>query len=203
MLELTIKLILFLFPLAYSPGPGNLFFAVNGARFGFSKTLAASAGYHIATWLVTFLIGIGFGKIANAWPIFWLAINYIGGAYVFYLAWKMISAAKLTSVQISTPANFYDGALLLLLNPKAYAIITIMFAQFGDVGHSDFLADNFLWLIVWITTIFTLNNLIAFSVWTYAGDKLLRRFRSAASTKKLNLIFGIALAMVAIWIVVG
>ncbi len=34
MTQTTIALVLFLAPLAYSPGPGNLFFAATGARFG-------------------------------------------------------------------------------------------------------------------------------------------------------------------------
>jgi len=37
-----LALILFLFPLAFSPGPGNMFFAANGARFGFLNTLSAN-----------------------------------------------------------------------------------------------------------------------------------------------------------------
>ena len=58
MIEITIALIIFLFPLAYSPGPGNMFFAANGARFGFAATVPSNIGYHIATWLVTVVIGL-------------------------------------------------------------------------------------------------------------------------------------------------
>ncbi|MEM6594772.1 MAG: hypothetical protein AAF672_08265, partial [Pseudomonadota bacterium] len=46
-LQTAIALIIFLFPIAYSPGSGNLFFAANGARFGFRPALPANAGYHI------------------------------------------------------------------------------------------------------------------------------------------------------------
>ena len=53
-------LLVFLFPLAFSPGPGNMFFAANGARFGFVKTLSANFRYHFATIIVTFIIGLGF-----------------------------------------------------------------------------------------------------------------------------------------------
>ena len=60
MIEITIALIIFLFPLAYSPGPGNMFFAANGARFGFAATVPSNIGYHIATWLVTVVIGLGY-----------------------------------------------------------------------------------------------------------------------------------------------
>ena len=55
-----LALLVFLFPLAFSPGPGNMFFAASGARFGFLNTLSANFGYHLATIIITFLLGIGF-----------------------------------------------------------------------------------------------------------------------------------------------
>ncbi len=50
MFQTVAALLVFLFPLACSPGPGNMFFAANGAWFGFGATIPASLGYHIATW---------------------------------------------------------------------------------------------------------------------------------------------------------
>jgi len=47
MLELTLALVLFLFPLAYSPGPGNMFFAAIGGRFGLRASVPATIGYHV------------------------------------------------------------------------------------------------------------------------------------------------------------
>lgn len=59
--------------------------------------------------------------------------------------------------------GFWDGVILLTLNPKAYVIIAAMFSQFAVM-------EDHLLMITWITTVFTLNNLIAFSAWTCAGD---------------------------------
>ena len=52
MMETVFILVLFLLPLAFSPGPGNMFFAANGARFGFAATIPSNTGYHVATWIV-------------------------------------------------------------------------------------------------------------------------------------------------------
>jgi len=68
MIELLPALLLFLVPLAYSPGPGNLFFAANGARFGLRATLPALAGYHLLTWIVTCAIGLGLIRVLEAAP---------------------------------------------------------------------------------------------------------------------------------------
>ncbi len=62
---LHVSLIVFLLPLAYSPGPGNMFFAAVGAQSGFGGSLPASAGYHLATFVVTALTGMGFEAAAR------------------------------------------------------------------------------------------------------------------------------------------
>ena len=51
----VLTLLLFLAPLVYSPGPGNLFFAALGARFGWRGTLLANLGYHAATLLMSMM----------------------------------------------------------------------------------------------------------------------------------------------------
>ena len=130
MIELTVALIIFLFPLAYSPGPGNMFFAANGARFGVRATWPANIGYHIATWIVTVAIGLGFAVAMEQSPKLFVIIKYAGSAYVFYLAWKFFRAGTLEGVGDARPAGFMDGVILLVLNPKAYVIIALMFTQF-------------------------------------------------------------------------
>lgn len=193
MLETIIKLAVFLFPLAYSPGPGNMFFAANGARFGFSSTIPANSGYHIATWIVTFAIGLGFGWVATKFPVFLISIKYLGSAYVLYLAWCLLRAGKLGDGADARRATFWDGVILLLLNPKAYLIIALMFTQFTTPSGTN------IPLVLLITTVFTVNNLLAFSIWTYVGDRLAQVFRADIGAQMLNTLFGVMLAAVAIW----
>jgi len=198
MLELTIALVIFLFPLAYSPGPGNLFFAANGARFGLGATLPAMAGYHIATLLVTVAIGLGFAVAIDEFPKLFVVVKWAGSVYVLYLARKFLRAGFMSDTLDARPAGFLDGGLLLILNPKAYMIIVLMFTQFlGAAGN------GYATLVLWISLVFTLNNLIAFTAWALIGDQILARFRDAASGRKLNLVFGIVLALVAIWMMLG
>lgn len=194
MIELAAALILFLFPLAYSPGPGNLFFAANGARFGLRATIPATMGYHMATWLVTVGIGLGFAAVIHKYPELFSIIKILGSVYVLWLAWKLMRSGMLKTDQEPGVANFRDGAVLLILNPKAYFIIAAMFAQFLNASQGDQLL-----LVLWIATIFTLNNLVAFTSSTMVGDRLARLFRNEVDAKKLNLGFGCLLAVVAVW----
>lgn len=176
MIQTTIALILFLFPLAYSPGPGNIFFAANGARFGFRATIPANAGYHSATWFVTAAIGFGFLAAIERYPRIFDALKIAGGLYVLWLAWKMMKAGTLDTSDHAKPASFIDGAALLLLNPKAYVIIALMFTQFLSASTMGLTAS-----VLLFTTVFTLNNLIAFSVWALVGDRIAIYFRSPDS----------------------
>ncbi len=194
MLEMTLALLLFVIPLAYSPGPGNMFFAAIGGRFGLRASLPATSGYHLATLAVTAAVGLGFAGLSRLSPILFDIVRYGGAAYVFWLAWTFLRAGAATDTAVARQATALDGAVLLLLNPKAYLIIALMFTQFLPVNGA---ADPA--LVLWITAVFTLNNLMAFTVWTLAGDILMRRVRSTSGARPMNLAFGAMLAAVALW----
>jgi threonine/homoserine/homoserine lactone efflux protein len=194
MIETTLALLLFLLPLAYSPGPGNMFFAAIGGRFGLRASVPATTGYHLATFVVTAAIGLGFSGLSRLSPILFDLLRYGGAAYVLWLAWGFLRAGATTGTAEAREATALDGAILLLFNPKAYLIVGLMFTQFLPASGVTDPA-----LVVWITAVFTLNNLLAFTVWTLAGDLLMRQFRRASSARPMNIAFGVMLAAVAVW----
>lgn len=198
MLQTSLSLILFLFPLAYSPGPGNMFFAANAARFGFRATLPLNFGYHIATWAVTVAIGFGFIAALDRFPQIFVALKSAGAVYVLWIAWRLFRAGTLEGHQTARPATFLDGVILLALNPKAYVIITLMFTQFLGQPQEGWGAT-----VLLIATVFTINNLIAFSVWALIGDKIAGYFRTPESARLLNMMFGTVLAAVAVWMLLS
>ncbi len=198
MTQMAITLILFLFPLAYSPGPGNIFFAANGARFGFRATIPANTGYHIATWVVTAAIGFGFITALERFPQAFAVLKIAGSLYVLWLAWKLFRSGVMDGDETAKPATFLDGGLLLVLNPKAYVIIALMFTQFLQPSDEGRVAA-----VVLITTVFTFNNLLAFCVWTLIGDRIAGCFRTAESADRLNMAFGALLACVAVWMLLS
>jgi threonine/homoserine/homoserine lactone efflux protein len=90
----VVALMAFLFPLAYSPGPGNMFFAALGARFGTVVTLPANAGYHIATLVVTGLLGLGLVSAVHPGTALFVGLKLAGSVYVMWLAWKMATSGS-------------------------------------------------------------------------------------------------------------
>lgn len=188
----SLALILFLLPLAWSPGPGNIFFATLGAREGLRASWPASLGYHLATWVVTLALGLGFSHLAGIAQQMAQGMALAGGAYVLWIAWRLWGAGAVSGAAQPRRAGVIDGAVLLVLNPKAYAIIAAMFAQFlaDDRGPER---------VLWVTTLFTLNNLVAFTAWTWAGAQLLRLWEAQISAALLNRGAALMLAGVAIW----
>ena len=187
MLDTYVALILFLLPLAYSPGPGNLFFMANGARFGVWATVPANLGYHLATFGVTLLVGVGVIHGAMRFPDLFLILKGAGAAYVAWLGWRIARAGVVERVPEARGAGFWDGFLLLLLNPKGCLIMLLMFSQFAQAN-------------VWgVSGVFTLNNMLAFMIWTVLGDRLACRFRQPESVVWLNTVLGGMLIAVAVW----
>ena len=133
-METFVALLLFLFPLAYSPGPGNIFFAANGARYGVRATLPANFGYHVATIIVAVVIGSGFAAIMDQFPRLFDVIRVLGAAYVLYLAVTFLRAPSGDHDSDGNPVGFVSGAALLILNPKAYLIMTLMGPCSVDCG---------------------------------------------------------------------
>lgn len=189
----TLALLAFLLPLAWSPGPGNMVFAAIGARDGLTASWPASLGYHVATWLVTAVIGFGFATITQAVPGLFRLVALLGAGYVLWLAWRFWQAGGpgVTSPTMVRP-GIGDGAALLLFNAKAYVIIAAMFTQFLP-PHADWR------LVLWITSVFTLHNLVAFTCWTWAGDMILRRYRAPHTARLLNRGAALVLGCVALW----
>jgi threonine/homoserine/homoserine lactone efflux protein len=72
--------------------------------------------------------------------------------------------------------------------------MALMFSQFPSVDGGLQIAN-----VLAISTIFTLNNFVAFSIWTAVGDKIADKFRTDEGARRLNLMFGSILAAVAVW----
>lgn len=186
-------LIIFLVPLAYSPGPGNLSFAAAGAAGGLKSTLAANGGYHVATLVITILIGFGFGWFIPQGSEIIKYIGYVGSLYVIYLGIKFLMAGFSKLNMKPVKLSFWDGVMLLVLNPKGYLIIFLMFSQFKAMASQDSIV-----FIVVLSIVFTLHNLIAFTIWAYAGVGITKLLKSEKAQKRLNVVFGILLILVAI-----
>ncbi|MCY0153619.1 hypothetical protein OEG86_16840 [Hoeflea alexandrii] len=129
--------------------------------------------------MVTGLLGLGLVSAVHPGTSLFVGLKLAGSVYVMWLAWKLATSGSTGAGMESGKAGFLDGVWLLLLNPKAYVIILLMYSQFGTMGPTDLLAR-----VGVISLVFTLNNLLAFLLWTVAGDGLGWLFRSEAHARR-------------------
>ena len=92
-----------------------------------------------------------------------------GAVHVAWLAWGCLRPGATTGAADARSAGFPGGAILLLPGPKAHVIIMLMFTQFLPATGGGDPA-----MVRWITAVFTLDNLVAFTIRTLAGDLLPR-----------------------------
>lgn len=199
MLTLAISMFIFGLPIAISPGPGNIFFIANAVRFGFWRVLPANIGYHVAMFATTLLVGLGLGTVLNAYPKILIALRILGGAYILWLAYKIAFSKNDISVDKAANAcpTFWDGFILLVLNPKGYAVMLLY--------HSQFSSDNSYGIMGFATLVammFTITNATAFLPYTALASKIGRFIATPARVIWMNRTLGALLALVALWIMI-
>jgi len=158
------------------------------------RSLPANLGYHAAGFLLMIAFGLMFDGMARLSPELLTALRYAGSAYILWLAWKL-ATANVSTIETTNPSGqFLDGVVLLLLNPKAYLIVGVIFSQF--LNPAD---DYRVWRVMWISAVFILNNMIAFHLWALAGSAIAAWFRERHHLRILNGGLGAMLASVGVW----
>lgn len=190
-------LIAFLFtflPITISPGPANLLLASSVATFGVRRTIPVLVGIILVFVVQIVVVGVGIGELLFRYPALFTLFQYVGAAFLLYLAYLFFQSSGIKD-QTEAKLGFREGALLQLFNFKALTVPLILFTQFLNPQSSGWSE------IILLGT--ALAVVIAFSigVWTLAGSMLRRLFQSEFGVKWQGKIFGVMLALVAIWII--
>jgi threonine/homoserine/homoserine lactone efflux protein len=133
MLGAIISLICVNILLLGSPGPAPLSLAATGATCGVKKGTPFLFGIVLGLAVAFVGTAVGLAALFAAYPKMRLTIQILGGLYIIYIAFKIATAPvagqRKTAYSSSIP-RFYDGLILNLLNPKAYAVCLVIFSQF-------------------------------------------------------------------------
>jgi len=202
MLSIVFSMALFALIGAISPGPVNIIATGAGANFGFRRALPFVLGATISYTLVVFLVGIGLNAVLQAYPQITRSLQYIGGAFLLYMSYK-IAMAKPTQIiddeqnlsSLQTPPSFIHGFLAQSLNPKAWLV--------SMSGVSLFVSANspaFTYLLIFCS----LSLIICFigvATWAMIGQ-LISQFLSTDKRQRIfNITMGLLLSSTVLFIV--
>ncbi|AZE94450.1 Transporter, LysE family [Pseudomonas orientalis] len=183
--------IVFAFVASITPGPTNILVLSNSARYGFRAALPIIFGACTGAAGLVLLVGSGFGQSLVHLPKVQIAMQWIGIAWLTYLAWQIFSApAQAIEVDsVEKPLGLFGAAALQLINPKtwmmALAVVSV-FAGNGEERQSQVMA---------LSLVFFLISLPCLGTWALLGIGSSRVFRSARAMQRFNR--GMALLLLA------
>lgn len=181
MLNLT-ELIVYILTLGAAyllPGPDMALIMASASGRGFRQAVMTSIGLSAARGLHVLLAALGLAAMLAANPDLLRLIQWIGSAYLIYLAWKILSAGSLSAGDIDRDHQHYvaairRGFLTNLLNPKALMFCSLLLPQFVHLqpdssNHTPILAQYLYLGIVLVITGILFDLMIAASVCAVAA----------------------------------
>ena len=128
--------------LIIAPGPDMLYVITRGMAHGPRVGILSAVGVISGILVHTTAAAFGLTLILQTSAFAFLAVKYVGAAYLIYLgvkAWRDKSTFSLqtqTSV-VSSRAVFWQGVLSNVLNPKIAIFFLAFLPQFVDKGSSQ------------------------------------------------------------------
>ncbi|TNI92620.1 LysE family translocator [Aeromonas veronii] len=178
-----------------TPGPNNLMLTASGANFGVRHTLPHLLGVGLGQPVLQLVLALGLYPLFERWPLLRLGLQIFGSLYLLWLAWKVATASgPAEGNRPLIPA--LQGAMLQLLNPKAWMMALSAISGFTLAGEAYWPSA------IWVLAIFFVTGLYTGAFWVLFGAQVRRLIRTARGWRRFNLGMGIATAacVLMIWI---
>ncbi len=163
------------------PGPNSLFVLASAAHRGVAAGYSAAAAVFIGDSLLMLAAALGVVSLLKAEPLLFVALKYLGAAYLFYIGFSMLRGAWRQWHQPQragdTPAHdlsepFRRALLLSVSNPKAILFFVSFFIQFVDPAYAN---PGLSFLV--LGAILQVISLTYLSVLIFTGARLAQWFR--------------------------
>jgi threonine/homoserine/homoserine lactone efflux protein len=185
-IDMFLGLVAFACAMAFTPGPNNIMVTASGVNFGFTRTIPHILGITFGFFILIAVCAAGLGAVFAAYPPLQIALKVAGALYLLWLAWKIATAAPVSTEQgeVGEPISFWQAALFQWVNPKA--LVAALSAIAIYVRPSHWLTDFTVLQIV-----FAIATVLAVGTWTGFGVAL----RRILADPKHARIFNIAMAV--------
>lgn len=195
------------FLLAVTPGPGIFYVAARTLSGGRGEGLASSLGTGLGGMVHVLAGSLGVSAVVLASAELFTAMKLLGAAYLVWIGWRTIAAARRDAAVpagAATPPTgprraFREGVLVEALNPKTAAFFLAFIPQFVDPARGP-VALQFVVLGAVSVVLNTLADVaVAFAAGgiragAAARPSLIRRLRTASGGAMVALGLGLALA---------
>lgn len=182
----------------FSPGGATSLATASGAQFGYRRSLPFIAGIALTLAGLVAISGTGLAAVIVAVPALAIAMKLGGSVYLLVLAVLIARAGAPggTARAGAEPIGFFGGAMLLAVNPKAWAMALGVAGSFSDISD---------WPVVLAAAlggVFLIAAASSLSVWALAGSALARAIRREAHWRIVNGVLAalVVLSIASFWV---
>lgn len=174
--------LLFAFVASITPGPTNILVLSNSARYGLGAALPIILGACASAATIVLLVGTGAGSTLTALPGVQTAMQWVGVAWLSYLAWQIFNAPAqaLDAQDPKGRLGLLGAASLQLINPKTWMMALAVVSVFASAG------DERLTHVLVLSLAFFLISLPCLGVWALLGAGSVRWLRSPDAVQRFN-----------------
>jgi len=181
-----------------TPGPNNAMLALSGIKFGFRKTIPHMIGIPLGHTTQILLVCFGLGTIFQQFPEVQQLLKFIGCAYLFYLAYKMIGSLNFKAQNTSSgrPMKIYEALLFQFLNPKAWVVALTVVTVFFPNG------ENFIKGTLFVSLSAPLMCFFSVVTWAGFGHSIRLFIKNEKIKKFIEILMAVLLILTALFILI-
>jgi threonine/homoserine/homoserine lactone efflux protein len=187
-LDQAVAFFLFSLVAAITPGPSNVMLTAAGAISGVARGLPCLIGVAAGMGLLIFGVALGIGGLITGQPAVLTALNWLGAAFLLYLAWKIAVSGPLGESARKKPVGFAGAALFQWINPKSWLVST---SAAGAYLHAE---GGALLQALAFAALFVAAALPSGFLWLAFGASLQRYLRDARTARIVKGIMAAGLA---------
>jgi hypothetical protein len=133
MLSTLLPFALFAFVASITPGPTNILVLSNSARYGLRAALPIILGACAGAAGIVLIVGSGFGESLIHLPKVQATLQWVGVAWLSYLAWQIFSAPAQAVERDASHKRLglLGAASLQLVNPKTWMMALAVVCRAG------------------------------------------------------------------------
>lgn len=188
-----------MFPLVVSPGPANIVFATSGAQVGIKRSIPLLLGIDLMFLIKSLLIGYGFGSVIQQYPQALNTMQFIGAAYIVYLAFGFLKQSILNTHGEQPYMGFRSGLVIQFFNAKGWVMIVLMFSLFTETAIENVGAD---FAVISLVVMLAVLNIATHFIWIAFGRAISRAVSQGDNQRALGMVYCLCLMSVAGWLIV-